>query len=195
MRIDILCQLCYNVIYNLIYNLKIILKGFEYIDMLNYGLKLKYDEQAKTYTITNERSVDVYDIELLIKKTFRYLPTRLVFKRVKKLKAGEIKKIKIHNSLITNMELLKCEYNDRRTHIRESIPKWLVFSLYIFAIFGLLYCYITNRGSFNDTILAILFITVIPCFILLLNAGARYDFWQEEKRNYSHLCMKQYNRL
>lgn len=163
--------------------------------MLNYGLKLEYDDRTRAYIITNERSVAVYDVELLIKKTFKYLPTRLVFKRLKKLKAGEIKKIKIHNSLITNMELLKYEYNDKRTHIRESIPKWLVFSLYIVAIFGLMYCYITDMVPINDTILAILFITVIPCGILLLHAGARYDYWQEEKRNYSHLYMKQYKRL
>lgn len=150
----------------------------------NYGFDFSYDKEKKECVITNNREMSVYDIELLFR--ISALGKVCKYRKILKLKPGQTKTFKVKNSRVTNVELMKYEYEDVKSYIKKNIPMWLCILLCVCVTF-----FLTNVcNSVNDVISGILFISLFPFITLIMNLGARYDFREEEKSYYSSLIVK-----
>ena len=150
----------------------------------NYGLDFLYDKEKKECVITNNRYKSVYSIELIFR--ISALGRRCKYKKVVKLKPGQTKTFKVKNSRVTNVELMKYEYEDLKSYIKENIPKWLCILLCVCATFF----HANMCNSLSNVISGVLFIWLFPFITVIMNIGARYDFRKAEKSYYNSSVVK-----
>ena len=148
----------------------------------NYGLDFEYNENARECIVKNTTNETMYDIEMLLRVSSSNIlhPVMCKYKKIRKIKAGEVKKIKLHDCDIKKVELMKYTSNDIKEYAKIIIPMWLSFLVYFASIifFGI------NSSTADDIIGFIIFITIFPSFILIMDAGARYDHRRAEKAYY-----------
>ena len=150
----------------------------------NHGIKFEYDKEKKECRVTNDRFVSMYGIELLfrvsgLKNAFKY-------RKIMRLKPGESKKINVKSAGITDIDLVRYEYQELEPYVCDNIPMWLCVILFA----GIIYFLVNICSSFTDAIIGIIFVSLFPVCTVIMNLGARYDSREEEKHYYSVLDKK-----
>ena len=154
--------------------------------MLNYGLDFEYNKNTGEATVKNTTDKTMYDIEMLFRVSHDVFYTKCKYKRLRKIKAGETIRIKFSENDIKNIELMKYIPNDKKEYTKLCILKSTSAFLYIF---GILF-FIINSLSIKDTILGIMFLTLCPSIILIMDWGARYDHRKSEESYYKSSIVK-----
>lgn len=154
--------------------------------MLNYGLDFEYNKNNGEATIKNITYETMYDIEMLFRVSYDIFYTKCKYKRLGKIKASETIKIKFRENDIKNIELMKYIPNEKKVYIKLRILKCASVFLYVI---GLLFV-IFNSLSVKDVALGILFLTLCPSVILIMDWGARYDHRKSEEAYYKSSMAK-----
>lgn len=156
------------------------------IYVLNYGLGFEYDKNTREVMVENVTNRTMYGVEMLFRVTYGRYYMKCKYKRLGKIKAGEKKKIEFKNHDIKNIEVMKYTTDARKECIKSAIFMWLSIILYISTIFF----FIFSRNLMIDSVSGIIFLTVFPGTILLMDAGARYDHERAEKAYYENGIIK-----
>lgn len=154
--------------------------------MLNYGLDFEYDKSTGQAVVKNITNETMYDVEMLFRVSHDVFYTKCKYKRLRKIKAGETIRIKFSENDIKNIELMKYVPKKTKEYTKELILKCLSVFLYITGILLMIF----NSNSVSDIILGIMFLTIFPSVILIMDWGARYDHRKSEEAYYKSSIAK-----